>query len=147
MIVWLEKALVLAIHERQTAEHGGGPGVRDENLLESALARPRQVCAYGDPMPDVAELAATLAYGLARNPPFVDGNQRMAYIACRTFLVLNGVDVVATAEEKYLTMLALAEGALTAEAFAAWLRPRCAVLPRDDAVQKPRASYGARRIR
>lgn len=148
MIVWLEKALILAIHERQIAEHGGGSGVRDEGLLESALARPQQVYAYRDPTPDVADLAASLAYGLACNHPFVDGNKRTAYIACRTFLVLNGVDIVASAEEKYLTMLALAEGNLTAEAFAAWLRLRCAALPRDDSVQESSASYGsARRTR
>ena len=122
MIVWLEKPLILAIHERQIAEHGGSAGVRDETLLESALARPQQLFAYGDPAPDLADLAAALAHGLARNHPLVDGNKRTAYIACRTFLALNDADIVATAEEKYLTVLALAEGHLTAEAFAAWLR-------------------------
>ena len=148
MIVWLEKALILAVHERQIAEHGGGSGVRDEGLLESALARPQQVYAYRDLTPDVADLAASLAYDLACNHPFVDGNKRTAYIACRTFLVLNSVDILATAEDKYLTILALAEGDLTAEAVAAWLRPRCAALPRDDSVQESRASYGsARRTR
>ena len=76
MIVWLEKALTLAIHDRQLAEHGGSAGVRDETLLESVLARPQQLFAYGDPVPDLAELAASLAFGLARNHPFVDGNKR-----------------------------------------------------------------------
>lgn len=76
MIVWLEKALVLAIHDRQLAEHGGSGGVRDETLLESALARPQQLYVYGDPAPDLANLAASLSYGLARNHPFVDGNKR-----------------------------------------------------------------------
>jgi death-on-curing protein len=71
MIIWIEKALALAIHDRQLAEHGGSSGVRDEGLLESALARPQQLFAYGDPPPDLADLAASLAYGLARNHPFV----------------------------------------------------------------------------
>lgn len=122
MIVWLEKPLVLAIHERQLAEHGGGSGVRDETLLESALAQPQQLHAFVDPTPDLADLAAALAFGMARNHRFVDGNKRTAYIACRTFLKLNDADIVATPEEKYLTMLALAEGQLSAEEFATWLR-------------------------
>lgn len=122
MIVWLEKSLVLAIHDRQLAEHGGSPGVRDETLLESALARPQQLLAYGDPTPDLANLAASLAFGLARNHPFVDGNKRTAYVAYRTFLVMNQVELIATDEDKYLTMLVLAEGKLSEKDFAAWLR-------------------------
>jgi death-on-curing protein len=122
MIVWLEKTLVLAIHDRQISEHGGSAGVRDEGLLESALARPRQLHAYGDPAPDLADLAAALAHGLARNHPFVDGNKRTAHVAYRTLLALNGAELIATDEEKYLTMLALAEGKLTERDFAAWAR-------------------------
>ena len=142
MIVWIEKALALAIHERQIAEHGGGVGVRDDSLLESALARPQQTYAYGAPPPDLADLAATLAYGLACNDPFVDGNKRTAYVACRTFLLLNGMDIVAPVEDRYTTMLALAEGHLTADAFAAWLRPRCVAQPaRPGNVQEPRPGY------
>src|ERR687888_342866 len=95
MIVWLEKALVLAVHDRQVAEHGGSPGVRDEGLLESALARPQQLHAYGDLAPDLAELAAALAYGLARNHPFVDGNKRTAAVCCETFVELNGAAIEA----------------------------------------------------
>jgi death-on-curing protein len=110
MIVWLEKALVLAIHDRQIAEHGGSTGLRDEGLLESALARAQQVHAYGDPAPDLADLAAALAFGLARNHPFVDGNKRTAHVSYRTFLELNGAELVATDEEKYVAILALAEG-------------------------------------
>ena len=121
MIVWLGKALVLAIHDRQLAEFGGSEGVRDANLLESALARPQQLFACGDPPPDLAQLAASLAFGLARNHPFVDGNKRTAYVAYRTFLALNGADLEAADEEKYLTMLALAEGKLKEKDFAAWL--------------------------
>ncbi len=83
MIIWIEKPLAIAIHERQLAEHGGGIGVRDENLLDSALAHPQQAHAYGDPPPDLADPAAGLAFGLARNHPFVDGNKRTAAVACK----------------------------------------------------------------
>jgi len=143
MIVWIEKRLVLAIHDRQLAEHGGSSGVRDDHLLESALARPQQLHAYGDPPPDLADLAATLAYGLARNHPFVDGNKRTAYVACRTFLVLNDADLTANAEEKYLTIIALAEGKLSVEEFAGWLRSRIQVSTRNQ-VQEPHRRYKAR---
>lgn len=149
MIVWLEKALVLAIHDRQLAEHGGSAGVRDEGLLESALARPQQSHAYGNPAPDLADLAAALAYGLARNHPFVDGNKRTAHVAYRTFLALNGAELVATDEEKYVAMLALAEGGLAERDFAAWLRERLRLASRGEA-HEPRKPYrtkprGARR--
>lgn len=131
MIVWIEKRLALAIHDRQIAEHGGSPGVREENLLESALARPQQLHAYGDPPPDLADLAATLAYGVARNHQFVDGNKRTAYVVCRTFLLVNDADLIAGAEEKYLHVLALAEGKLTLQEFAAWLRTRIQITPKN----------------
>lgn len=144
MIVWLEKAAVLAIHERQIGEHGGSAGVRDEGLLESALARPQQLHAYGDPAPDLADLAASLAFGLARNHPFVDGNKRTAHVAYRTFLLLNGADLEATDEEKYVAMIALAEGRLAEREFAEWLRPRLRRLPRGEA-HEPRARYRAKR--
>ena len=143
MIVWLEKALALAIHDRQLAEHGGSPGVRDEGLPESALARPQQLHAYGDPVPDLAGLAAALAHGLARNHPFVDGNKRTAHVSYRTFLALNGAELVATDEEKYLTMLALAEGKLAERDFAAWLRERLRLAPRGEA-HEPRKPYRAK---
>jgi death-on-curing protein len=141
VIVWLEKELVLAIHDRQLAEHGGSAGVRDEGLLESALARPLQLHAYGEPAPDLADLAAALAYGLARNHPFVDGNKRTAHVAYRTFLELNGTRLDATDEEKYLTMVTLAEGKLNERDFAAWLRAR---MRGRGAVHEPRAAYRAR---
>lgn len=143
MIIWLEKELLLAIHDRQVAEHGGTSGVRDESLLESALARPQQMYAYGDPSPDLASLAATLAYGLARNHPFVDGNKRTAHVAYRTFLALNGTDFSASDEEKYLAMLAVAEGKWTVEQFAAWLRPRIRPQSRGE-VHEPRRGYWAK---
>jgi death on curing protein len=140
MIVWIEKTLALAIHERQLAEHGGGTGVRDEALLDSALARPQQLFAYGDPPPDIAALAASLAYGLARNHPFVDGNKRTAHVCYRVFLALNDVRLIASDEEKYITMLKLAEGSLTEEELAAWLRTHL-VLDADGSVNEPRAAY------
>lgn len=140
MIVWVEKALALAIHDRQLAEHGGSSGVRDESLLDSALARPQQLDAYGDPAPDLADLAASLAYGLARNHPFVDGNKRTAHVCYRVLLALNGVILVASDEDKYIRMLALAEGSLPEAEFAAWLRQHIA---RDagDAVHESQARY------
>ena len=94
MIVWIDRALALAMHDRQLAEHGGGSGVRDEGMLDSALARPQQRHAYGDPPPDLADLAASLAFGLARNHPFVDGNKRVSLGACLVFLRLNGLEPV-----------------------------------------------------
>lgn len=140
MIVWIDRRLALAIHDRQLAEHGGSTGVRDDNLLESALARPQQLYAYGDPPPDLADLAASLAYGLARNHPFVDGNKRTAYVVCRTFLALNGAELVAAAEEKYLSVLALAEGRLKLEDIAGWLRSHLHT-NRPDSVQEPATAY------
>ena len=124
MIVWIRKSLALAIHDRQLAEHGGGSGVRDQGMLDSALARPQQRFAYGDPPPDLADLAASLAFGLARNHPFVDGNKRTAHVCYRVFLALNDADLVATDEEKYIAMLSLAEGSIGEATFADWLRPR-----------------------
>lgn len=129
MITWINKALALAIHDRQLAEHGGAGGVRDDALLDSALARPRQLYAYGDPPPDLADLAASLAYGLARNHPFVDGNKRTAHVCYRAFIALNGGTFSATDEDKYVAMLGLAEGSLDEAGFTAWLRPRITIKP------------------
>jgi death-on-curing protein len=124
--VWLTRDVVLAIHEEQLAEHGGGEGVRDLGLMESALARPQNLAAYGEP--DIPALAAALGFGLARNHPFVDGNKRTAYVAVETFLVLNGLDLVAGDAECVVVMLDLAAGELPEEEFANWLqdntRPR-----------------------
>jgi death-on-curing protein len=142
-IVWVEKALVLAIHDRQLAEHGGSAGVRDEGLLESALARPQQLRAYGDPAPDLADLAAALAHGLARNHPFVDGNKRTAAVACETFLELNGATLEAEDLELYPLYLALAEGKLSERDFAAWLRTHAHTRGRGKA-HEPRAAYRAK---
>ena len=123
-IVWLFEETVTAIHHRQVAEHGGSEGLRDEGLLSSALARPQNLLAYGEPRPDLASLAAAYAYGIARNHPFVDGNKRTALVAARTFLILNGVDLDATQDEKVLTFLNLAEGVISEEELADWIRKR-----------------------
>jgi death-on-curing protein len=140
VIVWIDRRLALALHERQLAEHGGGEGVRDEALLESALARPQQLFAYGDPPPDLAALAASLAFGLARNHLFVDGNKRTAHVCYRVFLAINDAELEASAEEKYVHVLALAEGSLSEAGFADWLRPRLR-LATDDAVHEPVRRY------
>jgi death-on-curing protein len=112
---------VLAIHLRQLAEHGGADGIRDVALLESAIARPRNLFAYSD-APGLAELAASYAYGISGNHPFVDGNKRVAWVVCRTFLRLNGHDVDASPEERYVMMLQVASSGLSEEALAAWIR-------------------------
>lgn len=120
---WLRIDAVLAIHKRQIAEHGGDDGVRDLGLLESALARPQNILAY-EPDADMARLAAALAYGIARNHPFIDGNKRTSLVSTRTFLALNGFELNATPQDKYLTFLSLAEGSLSEEELANWLRER-----------------------
>jgi death-on-curing protein len=120
---WLRTDAVLAMHRRQIAEHGGGDGVRDMGLLESALSRPKNLEAY-ETDADVARFAAAYALGIAKNHPFVDGNKRTALVACRTFLILNGYQLNAEPADKYLTFLSLAEGSLSEEELAEWLRQR-----------------------
>ena len=120
---WLRTDAVLAMHRRQIAEHGGGDGVRDMGLLESALSRPKNLEAY-ETDADVARFAAAYAFGIAKNHPFVDGNKRTALVACRTFLILNGYQLNAEPADKYLTFLSLAEGSLSEEELAEWLRKR-----------------------
>lgn len=124
MIIWIEKPFALAIHDRQLSEHGGSAGVRNESLLDSALARPKQLHAYGDPSPDLAGLAASLAYGLARNHPFVDGNKRTAAVACEVFIELNGGVLQADDLDLYPVYIGLADGSLPEADFATWLRER-----------------------
>ena len=143
MIVWLEKALVLATHDRQLAEHGGSAGVRDETLLESVLGRPQQLFAYGDPAPDLAELAASLAFGLVRNHRFMDGNKRTAAAACETFLELNHTTLAADDLELYPLYLALAEGKLSKKDFAVWLRAHLQASTRNQ-LHAPRSAYKVR---
>lgn len=122
--VWVRDDVVLAIHRRQLAEHGGAGGIRDEGLLASALAKPRNLLAYSEEAPDLAALAASYGYGIVRNHPFLDGNKRTAFVVCRTFLLLNGLDLSASKEEKYQTFLRLAEGALSEPELGAWIRHR-----------------------
>lgn len=123
MMKWLRIDAVLAMHRRQLAEHGGGDGVRDLGLLESALARPQNIAAY-EPDADIARLAAAYAFGIAKNHPFVDGNKRTSLVACRTFLALNRYQLTATPADKYLTFLSLAEGTMSEEEVTEWLRER-----------------------
>lgn len=118
--VWIDPAVILAVHEEQLAEHGGAAGVRDTGMLESAQARPRNLALYGQP--DVCELAASYAFGLARNHPFVDGNKRSAFVACELFLALNGWRLIASDADCVMTMLALAAGELDEAGVADWLR-------------------------
>ena len=120
--VWLNRAVIIAIHEVQLAEHGGGTGVRDAGLLDSALGKPQQLNNYGEPPPDAAALAASYGYGISRNHPFIDGNKRTGYVSAELFLRLNGWRLNADDASCVVTMLAVAAGDITEEAFAAWLR-------------------------
>ena len=117
---WISKRALLLLHEESLAEHGGASGIRDEGLLESALARPENLAAYGEP--DIAALAAAYAYGLAKNHPFIDGNKRAAFLGAGLFLALNGYRLVVSQAEATTTVLALAASELTEEAFAEWVR-------------------------
>lgn len=123
-IKWLLEETVYAIHQRQIAEHGGSDGVRDEGLLLSALARPQNLYAYSEETPDISALAASLADGIAKNHPFIDGNKRTALVVSRTFLLLNGFNINTSQEEKYLTFLKLAEGNLSEEELVKWFRKK-----------------------
>ena len=117
---WIGEALARALHSEQLAAHGGGNGVRDAGLLDSALQRPRNLAAYGHP--DAAALAASLAFGVARNHPFVDGNKRTAFVAAATFLEANGWRFEASEAEVVITILALAAGDISEDALADWFR-------------------------
>lgn len=123
-IKWLLEETVYAIHKRQIAEHGGSDGVRDEGLLLSALARPQNLLAYSEETPEISALAASYGFGIAKNHPFIDGNKRTALVVTRTFLLLNGFNLNATQEEKYMTFLKLAEGNLSEEDLAAWIKEK-----------------------
>lgn len=119
--VWVLPELVQAIHQTLLAEHGGLPGVRDKDLLESALARPLQK-ATNETAASIFDLAASYSYGLARNHPFVDGNKRIALTVAAVFLELNGYSLDATEAEAVLMYQQLAAGSLTEEELAAWIR-------------------------
>jgi death-on-curing protein len=117
---WIDPSVVLAIHDQQIAEHGGISGVRDMGLLESALARPLQLEAYGDP--DAFDLAATYAHGIARNHPFLDGNKRTAYVVCMLFLRLHGFRIKAPGPECVIVFERLGRGEIEQKELAAWLQ-------------------------
>jgi death on curing protein len=122
--VWIEKPVALAIHDRQLAEHGGGTGVRDDGLLESALARPLNQWTYGEE--DRCQLAAAYAFGVVRNHPFVDGNKRTGWVLARLFLALNGVALSFDAGDAIRTMLDFAAGNLGEADLADWFRQHLA---------------------
>jgi len=117
---WIGEKSVLAIHDEQIAEHGGLAGVRDLPLLLSALARPQNREAYGEP--DLADLAAAYAFGIARNHPFLDGNKRTAWVVAEVFLLKNGYELIANDRDGITTMLAVADGSISEPEFALWLR-------------------------
>ena len=117
---WILKDVAMAMHDRQLAEHGGGTGVRDESLLESELTKPQNVFLYSDEPVSMPRLAASYAYGIATNHPFVDGNKRMAHVIARTFLLLNGYNLTASQEEKYKTIYDLAAGKINEKTLTQW---------------------------
>ncbi|PWG03331.1 type II toxin-antitoxin system death-on-curing family toxin [Sphingosinicella humi] len=119
---WIDLDLTLAIHDRQLAEHGGGAGLRDIGMLESALARPVNSWNYGEP--DFAALAASYAFGVARNHPFVDGNKRTTWVLARLFLRLNGQALEFDPADAIAVMLGLAAGEVSEDNLAQWFRDR-----------------------
>ncbi len=122
--IWVTLEVAKAAHAEQLAEHGGGDGERDAGLLASAMARPQNLVAYGEP--DAAALAAAYAFGIARNHPFVDGNKRTAAVVSETFLAVNGRQLTATDAELVVAIVALAAGDLTEDELADWFRQNLA---------------------
>jgi death-on-curing protein len=117
---WINRQVLLLLHDESLAEHGGAPGLRDEGLLDSALARPLNLVVYTEP--DIAALAAAYGVGLAKNHPFVDGNKRAAFLAVGMFLAVNGYRLHSTQVAATLTVLAVAAGDMDELAFAEWIR-------------------------
>jgi death-on-curing protein len=117
---WLTREAVLAIHAQLLARFGGSAGLREDNMLESALAKPRQLHAYGQP--NVYEMAAAYAFGIVKNHPFVDGNKRAGFVAAYTFLGINGFDFTAPEEEAVIFTRGLAAGEITLEQYTLWLQ-------------------------
>jgi death on curing protein len=118
--IWIDAAVLYAVHEEQLTEHGGGAGVRDAGLFESALARPQNLALYEKP--DAADLAASYGFSIARNHPFIDGNKRTAFVAVELFLDLNGLELIADDASCVMTMLAVATGEMDEATFAEWIR-------------------------
>lgn len=117
---WIDRRTLILLHDESLAEHGGASGLRDETMLQSALARPLNLVSYGSP--DVASLAAAYGVGLAKNHPFIDGNKRAAFLSVGLFLALNGQRLVATQAEATLVMLDVAASAMDESSFASWIR-------------------------
>jgi death on curing protein len=118
--IWIRQDAVLAIHEESLMLYGGPEGVRDMGLLQSALARPKNILAYSDQPPSITQLAAAYAKGIVANHPFIDGNKRTAFIVSVTFLRLNGFELTAPKEDRYFTFWRLAAGELTDEGLTLW---------------------------
>jgi death-on-curing protein len=121
---WIDKRLLLLLHDESLADHGGASGLRDEGLFESALARPLNLVAYGQP--DIPELAASYACGLAKNHPFVDGNKRAAFLSVGLFLGLNGYRLTASQADATVAVFSLAAGDWSEVEFATWIRQHSA---------------------
>lgn len=126
---WIDRRALELLHEESLAEHGGSDGLRDSGLLDSALARARNIFSY-DEVRDPFRLAAAYAFGIAKNHPFVDGNKRAAFLAAALFLQLNGQALKADKAEAVVVMVDLAAGRLKEAQFAEWLRNNAAPLPR-----------------
>ncbi len=119
--IWIDEKAILSIHSRQLSEHGGGDGVRDAGLLESAINRAKNLYFYGNPAPSIEDMAAAYAFGIAKNHPFIDGNKRTALVACILFLNINDFDISVTMEDCYIIFLKLAEGMITEAELSAWI--------------------------
>jgi death-on-curing protein len=128
--IWIQQRMVIAAHEESLAEHGGPAGIRDLGMLESALARPKNLFAYSEKEPSLQRMAAAYAFGIAANHPFVDGNKRTALIASITFLKLNGLQVTAEKADRYLTFYGLAAGTVSEEELAEWFVKNTSTLER-----------------
>ena len=120
---WVPKDTVLGIHAKSLAAYGGSDGLRDGGLLDSALGRPENLAAYGKP--SVFELAASYAFGVVRNHPFIDGNKRTAFLTAGLFLLLNGFELTASEAEATAVILAFAAGEVSEEEFVLWLKINC----------------------
>src|ERR1700742_4214070 len=118
--IWIQQRTVISAHEESLTEHGGPSGIRDIGMLESALARPKNLYAYSESEPSLCRMVAAYAFGIAANHPFVDGNKRAALIASVTFLKLNGLRLTAEKGDRYLTFYGLAAGNVSEEDLAAW---------------------------
>jgi death on curing protein len=123
---WILDRVVTTLHKQVLAVHGGEAGIRDPLLLQSALARPKNLAAYGDPPPDLAQLAAAYAHGVVKNHPFIDGNKRMGLVLLHLFLRINGYELETSQADMYEHLLGLAEGRVNEDELAGWVREKIA---------------------